>query len=691
MSLTFCLQALLARHEAYILNAELERRQIDETIEQLEKDKVELENRNAKTIEENRGLLDQLEALNNDVADSDAQIKSLNATLLSTQQELHRLAVLSSRTNDLEAQLSDLEQERESLRQDLATSKEDEKSAMQRWQRAERMLCGLQDQLEKIEQESHDERERHVEVVGRLERRRVVEKELESAAGRLKGAAAASTLGQGNHGSSVVSHFVKDILQDNANLQLGIVELRDLLSNSNDEVQILREQLILHRPLSQGEKEEEKPQTLDKEVGLETPRSVSQELHVHHHYHAPPNTSERPKERTPIKRPKKKRIVITPAIFQPPRSDLPSPLSSSYPIRPTPPSTATAILSQTSVTVPPNTPPSNHRWSTLSNKAQSTAASSVPSSPQSLNHVSVFDRPFADINMDSSRPTSPDSSVASPTFLPYHSKRSSVASTRSFTAPVPLSNDFNGNNTSRILDSTVEEVEEDGDITDLDIAPTGYAMHAERSPSPPLIHQPLHRSSSHESLLSIHGMDIHTTPYTAQSLRHRPSQLTVRTSTPSTALAATFGTARPSRPSLPSKGSAGWDSSAYNRSLLSSQPQTLKKKSSIGGWISSRWGITPLAESPPSAIPIAPPPSASASSPHDSSSPNATTKAQSIARPPLPKEPTLASLQWGGGGRTPGVNQVGPVPGLWKPKRLPREVVIVKPVDQTALGESLVE
>src|SRR4051812_48853876 len=113
--LTFSLQALLVRHEAYMVDAERDRLEMSAKIEKLETDKRELEAENAKTIEENRGLLDQLEGLNGTVAESEAHIKALEATLQSTHQELRRLEGLAARTHDLEVQLAQLEQEQEVL------------------------------------------------------------------------------------------------------------------------------------------------------------------------------------------------------------------------------------------------------------------------------------------------------------------------------------------------------------------------------------------------------------------------------------------------------------------------------------------------------------------------------------------------------------------------------------------------
>ena len=175
MPLTFALQALLVRHEAYVADSERERRQMMATIERLETEKLELEAKNAQTIRENRDLLDQLEQLNESVCGSDAQIQALQDTLRSTEEELQRLASLAARTQLLEAQLFDLEREQSRLQHNLDSKTIEERTAIQRWQKAERTLGDLQDQIDRIEREAREERERHVEVVARMERRMAVE------------------------------------------------------------------------------------------------------------------------------------------------------------------------------------------------------------------------------------------------------------------------------------------------------------------------------------------------------------------------------------------------------------------------------------------------------------------------------------------------------------------------------------
>ncbi|KAK8204485.1 hypothetical protein BKA81DRAFT_319160, partial [Phyllosticta paracitricarpa] len=294
-------QALLQRHEAYIADSEAERRRMAAKIEELEREKADLESKNAQSIQENRDLLDQLEAMNNAVADSDKRIADLSKHLSSTQDELTRLTNQASRTETLERQLASLEKEQVDLQSRLSSTAGESKSAVQRWRKAERIINELQEQIERIERESREERERHVEIVGRMERRRAVEKELETAAGRLKGAAAAK-VAQSKTDTNVVSHFVKDILQDNANLQIGIVELRDMLTNANEEVERLREQLMLHQPLDEPCESEAGVPNLQNELGFDpevtspkspekSPSYLPNEYHVHHHLHFKPDAS----------------------------------------------------------------------------------------------------------------------------------------------------------------------------------------------------------------------------------------------------------------------------------------------------------------------------------------------------------------------------------------------------------------
>ncbi|KAF2093354.1 hypothetical protein NA57DRAFT_24134, partial [Rhizodiscina lignyota] len=605
-------QALLVRHEAYVADAEQDRKRMSTTLDSLDTEKRDLEASNTSLVEQNRHFLDQLENLNNALVESETQIKSLTATLHSTQEQLRRVTALVSRTEFLEKQLATLEREQAELQATLATTKEDEKSAVLRSRQAEQAIAGLHDQIERIEQEAREERERHVEVIGRMDRRRAVERELETAAGRLRGAAAAKASSEKN-GSNVVSHFVKDILQDNANLQLGIVELRDMLFNSNEEVARLRDQLMLNPPTDATEEGGLSPK-LSKEMGLETPQS--RELHVHHHFHDLPKGENKPRPQQPMQRKvRRKRHLATSGHFTPPRGSIARP-------GPQTPSSAATILSQTSVTVPQKS--ASHRWSVQSNSTAISGASSVPSSPyaHSRGASSVFERIFSDVGHDSSPPTSPDcSDPGSPAFVPLNKLPLRDGPLRSVSDSVA----------PQLMTYSVDEymdhmgTEVDADVTDLHLSPglpsppeatipeegdeTDEASTLREAEDEDLYtpSRPMRRVASHESLLSVSGMDIHT-------LQSRPSQLLIGASAraaPSIALtssrpviAATTATAVTGRTSRPGSGRSV---TPHSRDLLSNMVGEQRGAAPVdskpgyvgflgqrvGGWVKGKWGFMP--------------------------------------------------------------------------------------------------
>lgn len=688
MSLTFSLQALLVRHESHMVEAETERLRMTASIDRLEMSKRELEASNAKTIEENRTLLDQLEDLNNTVSESEVHIQSLTATLESTRHELQRLTVLAGRTAQLESQLLVLETEQADLQFQLTSSEENNRTAIQRWKRAEGTIGYLQDQVDRIEKESQEERERHIEVSGRMERQRIVEQELESAASRLKGAAAMTTLSRHQSGTNVVSHFVKDILQDNSNLQMGIVELREMLLGSNAEIEKLREQLLLHQPVDARDdpRKDSLAAELNREVGVDP---ALPELHVHHHYHGPEKTS---------RKPRKKRVGLTTGHFPPSSGySTPSRAQRIQDWRSAPPSSTAAILSNTSVTVPALPRPAANRWSSQSNV--SFAPSSVPSSPQSCYRSSVvFDS--IDSTFDSSRPTTPGSSnPVSPMIIARDCRPVDKAANRGI--PITSPNQPGSSNGVEYIDSSIDKDENaaiessgfvDSNLTlaqssrtrppQLSFAKTrtyhshgrsgSHASSLLQSPNPDMtptgqltIHeepelldevdmpqtsfmdelsQPrLRRATSHESLLSISGIDNHplrSRPsqkfsgrgFVPRSLYSQPSPTVAALTSSKPILSPTTATGRAA-----SQG-AGQDLSEFNRALLAhprnNDDRTTKGKR-MGGWVWGSWGVTPMA-----------------------SSGNLRAKVISVP-PPVPEIWT----------RSPGVNQVGPIFGLRAPKR----------------------
>ena len=715
MALTFALQALLVRHEAYMAGATAKRLRMEGSITKLQREKQELEMSNAQMIKENRELLDQLESLSSGAVDSDAQIKSLTSTLQSTNEELHRLSILAARATDLESQMLDLETEQAKLQEELATSKEDNQSAIQRWKRAEGTVGYLQEQIDRIEREASEERARHVEIVGRMERRRVVEKELDSAAGRLKGAAASKSLQQ-NGNTAVVSHFVRDILADNANLQMGVVELREMLLGSHAEVETLREQLLLHQPLERPE------QLRHNSLGTELETTKEQEeeetgndhvpnLHVHHHYHAPKRT---------VRKAKKKRPSLAASHFTPSLSGASTP--SNRRIREwqedTPPTSTSAILSQTLATMP-------KRWSMQSTQSASTVApSTVSSSPSQT--PAVFDN--IDEVSGSSRPVTPASSLTAspPSSLPDHYiARYSTQRTVSAPAMRPLglpllnlktkvkasvgfskaaapsllpgfptktgpetldsSNSTSDRRTmhaprsSRVSSSELmsplgqeiilevpDEALERAQCSDSNrsnhasgnenLSPNASILEPDFLQSPPL-----RRSRSSDSLLSIAGMDIHAPlrPQASQVFSGRgftPMIASSPTAATTITPTQTDATITPTAATAPRPLRHQRSSDEYTRALLSRKTSRPSLGKAVGGWVWGKWGVP---------------------------SPTASSTPATPATPALAKERRAFP-------RAPGVNQSGVVSGLLPPLRVPTSVQPAC-IDEEALREGLAE
>ncbi|KAK8071152.1 hypothetical protein PG997_011355 [Apiospora hydei] len=485
-------QALLERHEAYMADAKRDRLELTSRIEQLEMDNRELEAKNAHYIESNRDLLDQLETLNSTITRSHAAL--FPASHPPTRGE-------TLRAESLERELEYLEQEQADLQSNLAATHEEARSAMSRWKRAERGIVNLQDQLERMENEAKMERERHAEMMGRMEKQCEVEKELNTAAGRLKEPPPS--------GLSVLRI-------DNSNLQQGIVELREMLMNSNDEIQSLRDQMVCHQPMESHQpmdsEDVDVPQTLRAE--LESQESakthtsmVSQELHIHHHYHVPPGVKQE-------KKPRKKRQGLTPGIFIPPTQSSGTA---------TPPS----VWRPTQVTRTQRDSNRPHRWSIQSEQPSEFALSSAPSSPTSNHRNSLFD-PI----MIESLPTSPTTSVdpMSPKWRSHHKNPSNV-SMRSFQVPTNFSLDA----TQPSQTHTIYEEGDDGQelprpmvstdkygIEDESRSKYGDPYSDENTDDARSIRNRVHRAMSHESILSLSGgLDIHT-------LKSRPSQMTLR-------------------------------------------------------------------------------------------------------------------------------------------------------------------
>lgn len=678
-SLTFALQALLHRHESYMAEAEGDRQRFLTSIDGLEREKRHALAENARIVEENRGLLDQLDGLNQALADSDAHVKTLAETLEKTDAELRKLTVSASRVAGLEEQLSLMESEQSKLHETLLSVEEDKKSAVQRWKKAECTLRDLHDQVDKIEKEAREERERHTELIQRLERRRAVERELDGAAGRLKGAAAASELGRNQGGTNVVSHFVRDILQDNANLQMGVMELRDMLESSNQEVQSLRDQILSHQPLAtDADKPELQLPTLSEELDSKEPSRAPQEFHIHHHYHTPSSK----REKGSLSRRGKKRRPLQ-GNLSTLRSTSGTHLSPKLRHQRYPSNSSTStILSQTSVSIPP-TP--SRRWS-----SQTPIDTSISSSPQSAyRSSSIFDR---DWGIESSQATSPESTILSSPIIGVGTRKGAIEQAY---------RSLNG------LDDT-DQVTDSGDVDDNpdynDRMPLQPAIPEEMEDSLPsgsaddvFTHTPRRRSASHDSLFSVAGMDIHTPKTSRMGDLHSTLPLRiprriispslelfstppVASTTPITADREPLAAGDRSSKSLLASVAAGTNHdrseaasvvSAESGSTDSNATATQKTSSlgrRMGGWVKGRWGAAPVSSN-----------EAMSDVSESVSSKASTRKAKAKSE----YAPTLAF-------RYPGVNQSGPIRGLRRPPR-PPATVQVESLDEQLLKESLAE
>ena len=610
MSLTFALQALLVRHENYVAEAEEDRRKTEHIVDKLEREKRVLEAANTRTIEENRYLLDQLEELNNNASNSDAQILSLNATLQSTQRELDKFASLAQQTAQLEAQISAMEAEQADLQGELFSRSEESQTAVQRCKSAERKVTALLEQLDRIEKELAEERQRHTEISTRLDRRRMIERELKTT---VSAAGAPSTTGRDASGSTVVSSFVKDILQDNANLQMGILELREMLMGSNKEVEDLRERMMFHRPVEpDSATNSEKP--LSTEL-LKTPTAEAPDLHVHHHYHAAPEPAPRKAKNQIQRRVSKKRLASSPG-FRTPLKHEPPMVAPSWNAcgRPTTSDSTATILSQTSVTIPPSRGYFAQRRDSAesSNAPFSAVQSSVPDSPASTyRDQSVFDTD----GLSSSRPTSAASTdLDTLDFRPRHFQRLSDVSVRSldppWTSAAPSASRSHAGKiiepSSTVADrpaldhSTIFEEPDEASAQQHRTLDEEHVTVGRNDKSSIAPGRGLHRASSAESMLSVRGVDI-------PQLRTRQSQLlqSTRGSLATSIASVDPVTSSTSAVGRSSKGTKHYDSSNYNRLLLANasnansttKPQAAKTGGNIGkklgGWMSGKWGVAP--------------------------------------------------------------------------------------------------
>lgn len=185
---------------------------------------------------------------------------------------------------------------------------------------------------------------------------------------------------------------------------------------------------------------------------------------------------------------------------------------------------------------------------------------------------------------------------------------------------------------------------------------------------------PVRRAASHESLLSVSGMDIHT-------LKSRPSQLLApyggRGITSQAVISDTYAhAARPAAMSRPSDTGKSLLSgmAADQRQPATKSPAVGKK---VGGWIFGRWGAAPATSTTEATTPTAKTISAKANKTGSISS--ASDKA------PLDPQATPKKLKL----RPAGINQGGPLLGFFPEVKAISQTPVIKNLDEEALKNLL--
>ncbi|KAK5095916.1 hypothetical protein LTR70_003235 [Exophiala xenobiotica] len=818
-------QALLDRHEAYVKDSQAEQARLSSYVACLENEKSSLQDVNHRMVVENRELLQKLEGLNTTFGESGKRVQELEALLQDCEQEIRRLNGLTRRTQELELKMLDVEKECADITKQFEDGKLETRSTIARWKESERKVRELEQEVQKIEWSARVDREKHEEIVARMERDRALERELGLSEGRLKATAAVQNMQREGPQKQVVSNFVRDILQDNANLQAGIAELRELLQTSNDEVQGLREQIMLHQPV-----EDESTPMPTRQLSLHDelassqslPKKVQQEVHVHHHYHTKLGAK---KEKLPIRK--------TPRATPRRKALMPSAFTSS----PSTSGRSTPVMRPqryvTSPAVPLSMPQAkDNRWSMQSVATNSTYLSSMASSPRSYfdRNSSIFDR--VEREEESSRPTSPESfTIASPmpfkprvrpdgrelsvfeeessdevdlepmeptisddapglettyaepmftdsqddtlshmVLTPKSSTNLHYPADQDLTPrasqpsipepPAPPDTSQNGNTLTDTSPSSVAAIKQESppimqdDQRSLEPEPPQQLTHPSSSHVPE-IRPSIRRSNSHDSLLSISGMDIHLAqhPHSSSSAlrllgsasfsanKHhfapKPTTLRQPLTSASQPLASVTQYTATSRPGLDNISASMQALSGIRKEAQQTQTQNSRGLiGSVGGWVTSKWGRAPTGMK--SAADLRSVATVSTSSASTFSRPSLTTShfattptlqvvkssdastlsagtsstvksndtagkrsvssnALSIPTPSSDETSSTDSMSGSLGagtffGRPPGINQLGPIPGFAAAVAAKRVPTTVTPtVDVGGLTESLAE
>lgn len=664
-SLTWSLQALLIRHETYVAGAELERTRVNASLIRLETQSRHLESENCRLSDENKSLAQQVEGLNSALIDSDQQVTLMTQSYTSTQEELQRVSSLAARAQDLELQLIELETEQATLQTTLVTTQEQERLTQRKFRDSQRRLIDLSAQFESIEQESHEERKHHAEVIERMKRTQAVEEELQTNITRSQTLADVVP-------NQAIAGLVKDLMQENANMVVSEKEMKKMLDQSNEEIALLRSQLAETLPSDPVYlSDQARSRDLNQELASNEAQ-ISSELHVHHHYHAPPAaSSSQSRTRAPtLPKQRRKKSLTAPTRQTPSEAML---FTRSRMTRPS--STSSSFGYPESRTMP-------NRWSNLSTQTRSSLAiSSGPSSP----HSTVFEHSFDDYESESSRPTSPESSgLWSP--QQSHSQKTSedipvlmLSQQQHRASSAPSSGPVFPQTFMHRRTSTQ-------DTEGVDRRESSLPRIYEESPTPekPASKPPiicLKRTTSHSSLMSVSGMDIHSSIQAPPaflmpgSLRHKASLTFQQMGPVLTPTVAEVGRTCTSGGGVPFVGQALRDLGGKGMNKDASQTYNPLRDTLpiLGGWFTRKTEAT-----------------VNDTRGDDGSinSDGLSVKSADSEQRPMKKPPTSVPKPRPSLSRTPGINQMGAIPF---DVRLLRRKPFVKRLDSDALRDCLVE
>jgi hypothetical protein len=179
-----------------------------------------------------------------------------------------------------------MEAEQEELRNTITTTQEEKRTATARWRKAERQVAELELQLENIEREyALEQRKYNTRRVGSYP-------------------VALGTTGAFGQFVKEIQSREAQLRRTNSFLQLGVTELRDMLVQSQEEVDMLRGKL---RNLEAEQVGRSRPSLSTELSGTPAQNSGIQTVVHHHHYHATPPVA----PKSSIRRlPKKKKVSM---------------------------------------------------------------------------------------------------------------------------------------------------------------------------------------------------------------------------------------------------------------------------------------------------------------------------------------------------------------------------------------------